>query len=141
MTTETDTEAPERPELNGLVEAYVAARTRREDAGAQEKRLREVELRAEVALFDELERQGLRSVRHGRLGLFYLNDQVSPTVNDDAALREWATQEMPELLIANRARLGAVIRAALKEGRDLPPGTDYGTYRKIGWRDKPGGGE
>lgn len=141
MATETDTEAPERPELNGLVEAYVAARTRREEAGAQEKRLREVEQRAEVALFDELERQGLRSVRHGRLGLFYLNDMASASVTDDAALRAWAVEVMPELLIANRSRLSSLVRHTLKEGGDLPPGTDFTTYRKIGWRDRAGGGD
>lgn len=134
-----DANVPEIPELNGLVEAYVAARGRREDASATEKRLREVESRAELALFDELERQNLRSVRHATLGLFYLNDQVSATVTDDVALRSWAVEVMPELLIANRARLGSVVRHTLKEGGELPPGTDYSTYRKIGWRDRPGG--
>jgi len=129
-----DDKVAERPELFAAMEAYAVARAARETVSAQEKRLREVEYRAEQSLFDALERQHLRSARHHSLGLFILNDQANAVVTDEAALRAWAQEEMPELLLPNRQRLGAVIRTTLKEGGDLPPGTDAAFYRKIQWR-------
>lgn len=128
------------PELVDLIDAYVAARQRREQSDTQTKRLRTIEAQAEAALFAEIERQNLRSTRHKTWGLFYLNDAVSPSVTDEKALRDWALEAMPELLLANRSRLASVVRNAIKEGDDLPPGVDFSTYRKIGWRDRPNGG-
>jgi hypothetical protein len=126
--------AGERPELDASIEAYAVARSQREMVSDQEKRLREIEGRAEAALFEALERLGLRSVRHRTLGLFTLNDMANAVVIDEAALREWAQEEMPELLLPNRARLGKVVRDTMKEGGELPPGTDVSFYRKINWR-------
>lgn len=125
---------PERKELDTLIEAYAVARSAREVISDQEKAARAVETKAELELFDAIERLGLRSVRHGVLGLFSLNDMANAVVTDAARLREWAEIEMPEILLPNRQTLGKVIRDALKEGRDLPPGTEAAFYRKINWR-------
>lgn len=136
-TADPDPSAGERPELNTLIEAYAAARATREVISDQEKRLREVEAKAEGELFDALERLGLRSARHKDLGLFTLNDMANAVVNDESKLREWALEEMPELMLPNRQRLGKVVRDLMKEGGDLPPGTDVTFYRKINWRRGP----
>jgi len=124
----------ERVELDALVTAYAVARGIREEASDREKLLRATEAQVESALFDALERLGLRSVRHRELGLFTMNDMANAVVTDEVKLREWAEMEMPEILLPNRQRLGKVVRDALKEGEALPPGTDVAFYRKINWR-------
>lgn len=126
--------AEERGELDALIIAYATARSIREDVTEREKQLRNIEAKAEQDLFDAIERLGLRSVRHRELGLFTLNDMANGTVTDEAALREWALNEMPELMLPNRQRLGKVVRDTLKEGGTLPPGVDATFYRKINWR-------
>jgi hypothetical protein len=128
---------PERPELDDLVSAYAIARANREAVSDEEKRLRTIEGAAEGELFDALERLGLRSVRHRELGLFTLNDMANAVVSDEARLREWALEVMPELMLPNRQRLGKVVRDLMKEGGELPPGTDVSFYRKISWRRGP----
>lgn len=127
----------ERVELDALVGAYAAARGVREEASDHEKRLRAIEAQAETALFEALERLGLRSVRHRTLGLFTLNDMANAVVTDELALRAWALIEMPELMLPNRQRLGKVVRDTLKEGGAMPPGTDVTFFRKINWRRGP----
>lgn len=129
-----DAIAAEKPELDELVGTYATARNVREAASDEEKRLRVIEGAAEAALFDAMERMSLRSVRSRELGLFTLNDMANATVTDEAKLREWALEEMPELMLPHRARLGKIVRDTLKEGGDLPPGTDVSFYRKINWR-------
>lgn len=124
----------ERVELDALVTAYATARAIREEASDTEKRLRAIEGAAEGALFEALERLGLRSVRHRTLGLFTLNDMANAIVIDEVKLREWALIEMPELMLPNRMRLGKIVRDTLKEGGTMPPGTDVTFYRKINWR-------
>jgi glutathione S-transferase len=102
------------------------------------KRLQENEDRATEALFDALERTGLRSVKH-ELGTFSLNDLAWPSITDAEAARKWAQAEMPELITLNNARLAVVVRDYLKGERDnLPAGVDFRTSRKIGWRSRPG---
>jgi hypothetical protein len=131
---EDDAVPTERVELDALVTAYAVARGIREEASDREKLLRATEATVEVALFDAMERLGLRSVRHRELGLFSLNDMASAVVTDEAALRAWAENEMPEIMLPNRQRLGKVVRDALKADEPLPPGTDVSFYRKINWR-------
>lgn len=132
-----DDHIPERPELNALIEDYATARAVRESVSDEEKRLRATEGRAEQALFDGLERLGLRSARHKTLGLFTLNDMANGSVIDAAKLREWALEEMPELLSPHASKLGKIVRDALKEGEPLPPGVEATFYRKINWRRGP----
>lgn len=120
--------------LDALAVAYADARKAREEVSDTEKRLREIEKRAEAALFEGLEARNLRSIRHKDLGLFTLSDIADAVVTDAAALREWAQEVMPELLSPNRQTLGKVIRDAMKEGEAIPPGTDYAFRRGINWR-------
>lgn len=129
-----DDPIPERPELDALVVAYATARALRESVSDKEKEMRVTEGHAEAALFDGLERMNLRGVRHAEFGLFTLNDMASATVTDEKALREWAQEVMPELLLPNRARLSKVVRDSLKGEGEMPPGTEPSFYRKINWR-------
>jgi len=128
----------ERPELNALMEAYAIARAGREAAGDVEKERRRIEDEAERQLFDAMERLQLRSARHDTYGLFTLNDMANAVVTDEGELRKWALEEMPELLLANRARLGKVVRDTLREGGVMPPGVDVAFKRGINWRRGPG---
>ena len=125
-------DAPE--DINVLVGAYADARNIREEADDRAKRLREIEMALEVRLFDEMERLNLRSVRHAR-GLFSLNDLAWASVVDEALVRAWAENEMPEILLPNASRLAVVVRQALKGERDsMPPGVEPRFSRKINWR-------
>jgi len=134
MTEDDDGTPAETVDLEAIVQAYADARHTREEVSDTEKRLRAIEAEAESGLFEALERLGLRSVRHKYLGLFTLNDMASGTVTDEAKLREWANEVMPELMLPNRARLGKVVRDALKGEGEMPPGTDVTFARKINWR-------
>lgn len=125
---------PERPELNALMEAYAIARASREAAGDVEKERRKIEDEAERALFDAMERIGIRSARHEHYGQFSLNDLANAVVIDEPQLRAWALEEMPELMLPNRMRLGKVVRDTLKEGGTLPPGVEVEFKRGINWR-------
>ncbi len=127
----------EKAGIDDLVVAYATARANREAVSDEEKRLRDIEAKAELALFDRMEALNLRSVRHEKLGLFTLNDMANAVVTDAAALREWALEVMPELLSPNRQTLGKIVRDLLKEGGDLPPGIEPAFYRKINWRRAP----
>lgn len=124
-----------RPNVDYLVRAYAAARGKREVATAEEKRLREIEDDAARDLFDELERQGLRSIRH-ELGQFLLDDKAWSKVVDPVAARNWAEEHAPDLITLNTTRLNPFVREALREGTDLPPGVEYSIGRKIQWRGR-----
>lgn len=131
------TEAPidaRTVDLEALVEAYVAARTTREEISDREKYLREIEGRAETALFDSIERQGLKSVRHKTLGLFSLNDLAWPSVVGNDELVAWAREAQPDLLTINKQSLGKIMRDAMRAGDELPPGVEPTFSRKISWR-------
>lgn len=129
----TDETPAERVGIDALVNAYADARAVREEASDTEKRLREIEQKLEVALFDELEKLNLRSVRHER-GLFSLNDLAWPKIEDPEKARMWAEENHPELITLNSTRLGPYLREMVKEGADLPPGVDVTFSRKINWR-------
>lgn len=88
---------------------------------------------AEAQLFDALENAGIRQFRTER-GLFSMNDLAWAQVEDEQTARSWAEESMPELLLLNRQRLSVVVREALKEGQDLPPGVTFTTSRKVTWR-------
>lgn len=123
-----------RASLDALVNAYADARRAREEADDRVKRLTDIEQRAETALFDEMERLNLRSVKHDR-GLFMLNDLAWASVEDREAVLSWAQREFPELLTLNNQRLSVLVREYLKGERDeMPPGTGFKTSRKINWR-------
>jgi hypothetical protein len=130
---EAGTVPAERADVEALINAYADARAAREEVSAQEKRLREIEEKAEQALFTELEHLNLRAVRHER-GLFTLNDLAWPKIVDPSMARQWAELEHPDLITLNATRLGPFIREALKEGLDLPPGVEATFSRKINWR-------
>jgi len=85
---------------------------------------------AESALFEAIENAGLESVRTTR-GLFSLNDLAWPRIEDRDRLLAWAEAEHPDLLTLNLQRLQTPLRAALKEGQELPPGLTYSVTRKI----------
>jgi hypothetical protein len=142
MTTEQDEEATEQVadeshDLDALIEAYVAARIAREAASVKENDLRSIEARAEMFLFEAMERHNLRGVRHRTLGQFLLNDIADATVTSNELVRAWALREHPEVLLPNYQRLGKVVRDALKEGDALPDGVEAVFRRKIAWRDRP----
>lgn len=130
---EVDPGRPEQRQLNLLINDYADRRRTREDIEADAKEARGLEEKAELALFGFLEAANLRSVRHER-GLFYLNDQAWARVTDEDKARAWAEAEMPEIITLNRQRLSVVVRERIKESRDLPPGVDFTTTQKIGWR-------
>jgi len=120
--------------LDALIEAYADARIVREEALDTVNRLRETEARLEARLFDEMEKLNVRSVRHAR-GLFILNDLAWADVTDEAAVRDWANAEMPEILLANRSKLATLVREALRGEREaMPPGVEPKFSRKINWR-------
>ena len=128
--------APEqRASLDYLIRAYAAARDKREVAGNEEKRLRVLEEDAERELFDALEQQGLHSIRH-ELGQFILDDKAWSKVIDPIAARGWAEEHQPDLITLNVTRLNPVVREALKNGDQLPPGVEYSIKRKIQWRGR-----
>ena len=84
--------------IDTLIEAYAIARAARETLAAQVKAAQETEDREEAALFDAMEAQGLRSVRHKDLGLFSLNDLAWAKVTDEALARSWAEATAPEII-------------------------------------------
>lgn len=122
------------PALQQLIVEYALARTRREQHEDEGKAIRAREAELEALLFDAMENQGLRSVRHAQYGQFILNDLAWADVIDEAKVRAWADAEMPEILLANRSRLATVVREALKGDRDMPPGVEAKFSRKINWR-------
>lgn len=126
----------EREDLTALVNAYADARLEHERVKALEKLAAKPREEAERALFDALRAGGFRSVRTER-GLFTLNDQAWPRIVDPVAARNWAEIEHPELITLNHTSLGPVVREALKEGLDLPPGVDATFTAKVNWRKAP----
>jgi len=103
------------------------------ERSAAKATLEEVEARYDVAqarLFDAIEAAGLRSVRTGA-GMFSLNDLAWPRIADPSAALAWAEANAPEFITLNHQRLISPVREAIKEGRDLPPGVDFTTSRKI----------
>jgi hypothetical protein len=103
----------------------------------------------EARLFDAMEKLGIRAFRHELYGQFLLSDLADATLPDPYVFVAWARDNAPELLIANRMRLGKLIRDHMKGDYDfpepgtptgLPPGVDFKTRRSINWR-RPKGGE
>lgn len=137
MTDDVDIGVPVTPVEGGtidqLIMAYADARTAREQADDRAKRLRETESKVEAALFDEMERLNLRSVRHAR-GLFMLDDKAWASVLDEHQLREWCEREFPEVLLPNLTRLAVLVRQAVKGEREMPPGVEPKFSRKLNWR-------
>lgn len=127
-------EVPVSASLQPLIAAYAIARTRREQVDDEAKKARAVETEAETALFDALERQNLRSVRSDEYGQFILNDLAWASVTDRDAARQWAENEMPELLLLNSSQLSVIVRQAAKGERDMPPGVEAKYSRRINWR-------
>jgi len=124
---------PEGSPLDTLADDLADKRNLLDLASDAEKAARRDVERAEAALFDAMEAQNLRAIRTPR-GLFSLNDQAWASVVDEAAAREWAEANLPEIISLNRSRLSVVVRTAIKEGMALPPGVDFTTSRKITWR-------
>lgn len=120
-------------DLDVLINAYADARRAREDKEEEAKRLHESEEIVERQLFSVMEAQSLRSVKHER-GTFYLNDQAWAKVADEDAARTWAEAEKPELITLNRQRLSVIVRERILSGEEMPPGVDFTTTQKIGWR-------
>lgn len=124
---------PGLADINVLVMAYADSRVAREAAEEHAKQLRRAEEAIEVQLFDLMEKMNLRSVQHAR-GRFSLNDLAWPVTEDADAAREWAKIAQPDLLLLNNQRLAVIVREALRGERDMPPGVDFRTSRKISWR-------
>lgn len=128
-----------------LIAAYVFARTTLETMKDEIKPYQRDADKAEADLFDFLESQNLRSVRDATRGLFTISDIAEPRVVDAASLVTWAEDAMPEILTANRSRLGAIIREILRGDRPmvngtpegLPPGVEATFRRSINWRRSP----
>lgn len=120
--------------LEPLIAAYAIARTRREQADAETKDLKATEAAAEVALFDAMERQGLHAVKSKDFGHFTLNDLAWADVQDKDRARQWAENEMPELLLLNASQLAVIVRQAARGEREMPPGVAAKFSRRINWR-------
>ena len=117
-----------------LINAYADLRSQREAYEEKAKAIRVQEEKIEVELFDAMERQSFKSVRHAR-GTFSLNDLAWPKIDDVEAAREWATVASPDLLMVSTQRLQTVVREYVRGERDeLPPGIGYRINRKINWR-------
>jgi len=119
--------------IGDFVERYADACIALDEATDAEKAARAVKERLELALFDMLEAEGVRQVRHAR-GLFTMNDLAWASVEDEQVAREWAEANAPELITLNRQRLSAMIRPLVKSDGELPPGVSYTTGRKVTWR-------
>lgn len=115
------------------VERYADACIVLDEAMDAEKAARATKERLEDALFDALEAEGVRQVRHHR-GLFSMNDLAWAAVEDESKAREWAEAEHPEIITLNRMRLSVMVREAIKAGTDMPPGVTFSTSRKVTWR-------
>lgn len=121
------------PTLEDMASRVAETRYALEQAMDAEKQARELYELAETGLFDALEAQGLRQIRTPR-GLFSMNDLAWASVEDEDKARLWAEAESPELLTLNRQRLSVLVRRALENGLELPPGVTFTTSRKITWR-------
>lgn len=124
---------PANGELDALVAAYKVKRVFKEMAADALTEAEKELSTAETALFDEMERMGLQSIRTPD-GTFSLNDLPYARVADEDKARAWADDNLPELLTLNRQRLSTVVRQRLKAGEDLPPGVDFWSKRGITWR-------
>jgi len=135
----TEDKAP--PHIGQLADALADARINLERAKDEVSNLQGVYDAIEADLFEALENLDVRSFRTPR-GLFMLNDTVWASVSDEAAARQWAEANMPELITLNRNRLAVVVRTVLKgeeavpglEPGQQPPGVDWKASRKINWR-------
>lgn len=136
-------EVPVGSQLDTLISDYTFARTAHEQAKAEVKPYKQAEDAAEAALFEYMEGQNLRSARHAQHGLVMLSDIAEAQITDAVALVKWAEQAMPEILTANRQRLGVIVRDILKGDREpvdtttpegLPPGVSFYLRRSINWR-------
>ena len=121
--------------LNELAEELAHAKRVLEDAMDVEKNARAECEAVEAKLFDVLENVGIKSFRTDR-GLFSRNELAWAQVTDEAAARQWAETDMPELLLLNRQRLSSLVRDILEEGKPMPPGVDFTTSRKIKWTSR-----
>ncbi len=126
--------------IDALIQDYADARNAREAADEEAKRLRETEQQYEQKLFDALEKQGLRSVKHAR-GSFSLNDLAWASIADAEKARQWAEASMPELLTLNTQKLSVIVRETIRgEREDLAEadleqhGITYRLTRGIKWR-------
>jgi hypothetical protein len=119
--------------LDDLAAAYAKARADREEASDREKGLRVLEDQAQAELFNAMEARNLKSIRHRTLGTFTLNDLAWPSVVDGDALRAWALEVEPGILVTNSQRLGKVMRDAMKGEGEMPPGIEAVFTRKIKW--------
>lgn len=124
---------PSGGELDTLIAEYKVKRVLKDMLAEQLTEAEKDLAVAEVALFDEMERMSLRSVRTPD-GTFSLNDLPYARVADEGQAAAWAEANMPEILTLNRARLSTVVREKLREGGELPPGVDFWTKRGIKWR-------
>jgi hypothetical protein len=123
----------EQGTLDELAATYANKRVVREQYDHLLNNARKEEDEAQARLFDALEAQGLRAIRTP-LGLFSLNDLPWAQVLDPVAAREWAEENMPELITLNIQRLSPFIRPFIKSGEELPPGVTFTVSRRITWR-------
>lgn len=120
--------------IQRLADAYASMKREAEAAEERAKSLKAEAAAIEAQLFDALEDANLRSVKIDGLGSFRLNDLAWAKIEDRAAALEWADQNRPELLTLNHMQLSMVVREAIKEDGEIPPGVTFTTSRKIGWR-------
>lgn len=143
------TDDPLQPSLTDYAERYALTRVYVESLRDALKLEQEKLDDDEARLFDAMEKLGIRAFRHGDYGQFLLSDLADATLPDPYVFVQWARDNAPELLIANRMRLGKLIRDHMKGDYEfpepgtptgLPPGVDFKTRRSINWR-RPKGGE
>ena len=119
--------------IEGLADAYAAAKRSLEAIKEQEKIQSTETARIEAELFTALEDEGLTSVGIAGLGKFRMNDLAWAKIEDREQALAWADQTRPEMLTLNHMQLSMVVRQALKGEGEMPPGVTFTTSRKIGW--------
>jgi len=120
--------------IEALATQYAAAKRLLEGIKEDEKEQSKATASIEAALFDALEDAGLTSVKIDGLGSFRLNDLAWAKIEDRQLALAWADNNKPEMLTLNHQQLSMVVREAIKEDGEIPPGVTFTTSRKIGWR-------
>lgn len=116
------------------VELYIKLRDHKQGAKAElDKSLDRINAamaQLETQLLQDLTDAGVDSMNTG-LGVVFVKDQVSVTVNDKSGYFDWL-QETQEWDTADIKANSKSIRERVEQGDDLPPGIKYSVHRTVG---------
>lgn len=80
--------------------------------------------------FVKMEAAGVENLTVGS-GRFSRTTDVSVKAADVAAIRAWYAAHAPDLLTVHSSRLTSDVKAALKEGGDIPDGVEWSCWDRI----------